>query len=50
VHLQSAVVLDKPNFLNRFIKKLTRDRLCNHSCQNLLTALGNYTVGLPSLP
>jgi len=39
----------KPNLLNLFMKKLTRERLCaHHLSQSLLTQLRNYTV-FPSL-
>jgi hypothetical protein len=41
----------KPSFLNRFMKKLTRERVVPFVFrQHLLTNFGNYSAGMPSLP
>jgi len=49
VHSQSVLVIDKANFLNLFIKKLTRDGLCHHSCQSFLF-ISELRFGCASLP
>ena len=42
-------VVSKPELLNRFMKKLTRDRLCLSSREGLLAHRGDYSLGFTFL-
>ena len=46
VDLQTTIVVNDPNFLNLFMKRLTRARSADHVRQHLLGDLWNHPFGL----